>query len=130
MVLPKSMRLRGYRCFRYLHKEGTRYYGSNMVLRVAIARPELQKIKNNESRLDSIRCAISISNKVSKKAVVRNRLRRLFHNHLRLRLSSFSNPQQGAWTFLSLKPNCMKENSIKLLNECDTLFFKAGILND
>ena len=42
MVLPKHMRLKGHRCFDFIYKEGSRYYGSSMVLRVAKANTKLQ----------------------------------------------------------------------------------------
>ena len=47
MVLPKQMRLKGYRCFDYIYKEGSRYYGYSMVLRVSISNSKLQVQKNN-----------------------------------------------------------------------------------
>mgnify|MGYP001296347354 CR=1 FL=1 len=126
MVLPTHMRLRGYKCFDYLYKEGIRYYGSCMVLRTARSRPFLEKERS--SNRDCIKCAISISNKVSKKAVTRNKLRRLFHEHLRQRLAC-SLEKKSMWAFITLKPNCIKEDSSKLLSECDKLLFKARLLS-
>ena len=41
MVLPTSMRLRGHRCFDYLHRRGQRFHGSLMTLRKASAMPRL-----------------------------------------------------------------------------------------
>ena len=34
MVLPKEMRLKGYKCFDYIHKHGKRYKGNSMILKV------------------------------------------------------------------------------------------------
>jgi ribonuclease P protein component len=126
MVLPKHMRLKGHRCFDFIYKEGSRYYGSTMVLRVAKANTKIQA-KGIESKIrPSIKCAISISNKVSKKSVTRNKLRRLFHQHMSLRLSNIF-IEKEVWAFISLKPSCMKNSTNTLLRECDKLFIKAGL---
>lgn len=97
-----------------------------MVLRTSISNPNLLPKKNNFQQDNSLKCAISISNKVSKKAVIRNRLRRLFHKHLSARLSKI-NLDQEVWAFISLNPSCMKKEPIKLLDECDKLLSKAGL---
>ena len=120
------MRLKGHRCFDFIYKEGSRYYGSSMVLRVAKANTKLQA-KGIESEIrPSIKCAISISNKVSKKSVTRNKLRRLFHHHLSVRLSNMI-VENEIWAFISLKPSSMKNSDSTLLKECDKLLTKAGI---
>ena len=126
MVLPRHMRLKGHRCFDFIYKQGKRFYSHSMVLRVTNANTKPQvKGKNSKTR-SSIKCAISISNKVSKKSVTRNKLRRLFHQHLSFRLSNvlFDNEM---WAFISLKPSCMKNSESTLLKECDKLLTKAGI---
>tara|TARA_Y100001968_G_scaffold245814_1_gene229980 strand:+ start:266 stop:565 length:300 start_codon:yes stop_codon:yes gene_type:complete len=97
-----------------------------MVLRVTNANTKLQLKEKNSRIKPSIKCAISISNKVSKKSVTRNRLRRLFHQHLSYRLSKMSFNNE-IWAFISLKPSCMKNSNNNLLKECDKLLSKAGI---
>ena len=126
MVLPKHMRLKGHRCFDFIYKEGSRFYSSSMVLRVTDANKKPQ-VKGKQSKIrPSIKCAISISNKVSKKSVTRNKLRRLFHHHLSKRLSKMTFDNE-VWAFFSLKPICMKNSNSNLLKECDKLLIKAGI---
>jgi len=126
MVLPKHMRLKGHRCFDFIYKEGSRFYSSSMVLRVTDANKK-PKVKGKQSKTRlSIKCAISISNKVSKKSVTRNKLRRLFHHHLSLRLSNMA-CENEIWAFISLKPSSMKNSDSTLLKECDKLLTKAGI---
>ena len=127
MVLPKSMRLRGYKCFDYLHKEGIKFHSPHMLLRVAKAKPRLLNPNIRKSTSTTIRCGISISNKVSKKAVIRNKLRRLFHNHLNQRLAKSQNLCKN-WAFISLKPNCLEQKTPNLLQECDKLLIKAGLI--
>ena len=126
MVLPKHMRLKGHRCFDFIYREGERFYSPSMVLRVTKANKKLQVRGINSNSSPSIKCAISISNKVSKRSVTRNKLRRLFHHHLSSRLSNIS-PDKEVWAFFSLKPSCMKNTNSNLLKECDKLLIKAGI---
>ncbi len=126
MVLPKHMRLKGHRCFDYIYREGSRFYSPSMVLRVAKANSKLQSIRTNSVIRPSIKCAISISNKVSKKSVTRNKLRRLFHHHLSNKLSKMI-PEKEFWAFFSLKPSCMEKSTNTLLKECDKLITKAGL---
>ena len=128
MVLPKSMRLKGHRCFSHLHKTRLRFYSSSMVLKVSKENPALEKSHKNYSYGSKIKVAISISNKVSKKAVVRNRLRRLFHDHLKVRLKTIVHNLNN-WALISLKPiSSNKEPSI-LLKECDKLLRESGLLS-
>ena len=128
MVLPKSMRLKGYKCFDYIYNQGARYHSPSMLLRVAKSNMKLIKTANcRKTQSTSIKCAISISNKVSKKAVTRNRLRRMLHEHLREKLIE-SSSQSEVWALLSLKPNSAKENTLSLIEECDKLLLKARLI--
>ena len=97
-----------------------------MVLRVTNANTKLNFIERKSKSTHSIKCAISISNKVSKKSVTRNKLRRLFHHHLSCRLSNIGFEHE-VWAFISLKPSCMQNSNSTLLKECDKLLIKAGI---
>ena len=126
MVLPKHMRLKGHRCFDFIYRESSKFYSPSMVLRVTNADLQLKVRGINSKIRPSIKCAISISNKVSKKAVIRNKLRRLFHHHLSSRLSNMSYEKE-VWAFISLKPSCMKISNSNLLKECDKLLIKAGL---
>ena len=125
MVLPKEMRLKGYKCFDYIHKSSKRYNGPSMTLKVSRSNPNLINDDIPQSFYESCRCAISISNKVSKKAVIRNRLRRLIHSHLRERLFKKSK-YITRWALLSLKPRCLEKEPRLLLEECDKLLTEAG----
>ncbi len=126
MVLPKHMRLKGHRCFDFIYKEGSRFYSSSMILRVTNANTRIQTKVTSSKIRPSMKCAISISNKVSKKSVIRNKLRRLFHHHLSHRFSNMKFDNE-IWAFISLKPSCMQNSTVSLLKECDKLFLKAGL---
>ncbi len=126
MVLPAPMRLKGYRCFNYLKKAGRMFHGRSMTLRVAKAQPNLLISHHKNAKTDTFKCAVSISNKVSKKSVIRNRMRRLFHMHLSTKLNRTKmNPP--VWALISLKPAASKADNKILLNECDRLLVDAGL---
>lgn len=127
MVLPASMRIRGHRCFDRLHRSGKGFYGKLMVLRVVSSLQRLLKSPQREHHFKCCRCAVVISSKVSKRSVDRNRLRRLLHNHLRMRFESQPN-HSGQWTLISLKPESASAEPALLLEECDQLLRNAGLL--
>ena len=126
MALPTSMRLRGQRCFNRLHRKAQRHHGQWMVLRsiqgdVSMLRPELHRQPTQRCR-----CAVVISSKVHKRAVRRNRLRRLFHAHLRTRLEQ-REELAGRWLLISLRPGASDVEESQLLGECDSLLKSAGL---
>ena len=126
MALPASMRLRGQRCFNRLHRSAKRLHGQWMVFRVVqedrpLLRPQLRTMT-----LQRCRCAVVISSKVSKRAVRRNRLRRLLHDHLRTRLEARED-LAGRWLLISLKPEALNAIPTQLLEECDSLLRSAGL---
>jgi len=67
-----------------------------------------------------------ISNKVSKRSVVRNKLRRRLHEHLRRRLEQAAE-QGDQWLLISLRPGVQLLEA-PLLEECDRLLKNAGLL--
>ena len=73
----------------------------------------------------SCRIAVVISGKVHKRAVVRNRLRRLLHDHLRLRFEARST-HSDVWLLFSLRPGADADEA-NLLEECDRLLEEAGL---
>ena len=126
MALPASMRLRGHRCFNRLHRIGRRHHGDWMVLRVMPADPRLLRRDLRQRPTGCCRCALVISSKVSKRAVRRNRLRRLFHQHLRQQLEHRGD-LAGRWLLISLRPEASDADSPQLLEECDSLLSSAGL---
>ena len=128
MVLPASMRLKGHKPFELLHRSGIRFHGPCMLLRVVEAQPHLLKGQRRKLKSNSCKCAVAISSKVSKRAVVRNRMRRLLHNHLRLRLGSAPN-HPNLWALISLKPSSSNQKPAPLLKECDKLLRDSGLLS-
>ena len=128
MVLPASMRLKGHKSFELIHRSGNRFHGSCMVLKVVEADPKLLRAQNKKIKDKAPRCAVAISSKVSKNAVIRNRMRRLFHEHLRLRLET-AHSQANRWALISLKPNSSEKKPSCLIEECDKLLHNSGLLS-
>ncbi len=95
-----------------------------MLLRVMAAHPVL--LPPPECRRPSAwRGAVVVSGKVSKRAVVRNRLRRMLHSHL---LALNPTPLQASWLVLSLKPGSAETDPTQLLGECSQLLRQAGLM--
>ena len=97
-----------------------------MVLRVAASDSNLLRRELRGIQERTCRCALVISNKVSKRSVMRNRLRRLLHDHLRLRFEQRSD-LAGRWLLISLRPEAAEAEPTQLLEECDSLLKSAGL---
>jgi ribonuclease P protein component len=135
VVLPQRHRLRGKVLFDYLYQKSRRLNGAKfLLLRIAAARPDLlgQNAPKNQQEL---RFAVVISSKVSKRAVVRNRLRRMFHQHFVALCRSWENPDHPcprpqSWLLLSLKPEAGNASCSDLLREWEAMLQQAGFLDD
>ena len=97
-----------------------------MVMRVILedVRMLRQELRRHPTRC--CRCALVISSKVSKRAVRRNRLRRLLHQHLRQQLEHRGD-LAGQWVLISLRPEASQADPSQLLEECDSLLSCAGL---
>ena len=126
MALPKAMRLKGHRTFNYIHKNSVKYYGKLMTLKVARSNPIILRSHNKNDNLDNFKIAIAISKKVSKKAVVRNKLRRLLQDCL---LNNFrdENNHKPYWLLVNLNKGDSHNDEAKLLKEFQHLIFKSGL---
>ena len=135
MVLPQRHRLRGKRLFDYLYQKSRRYHGGSLlVLRVAAANPLLLR-SSEQAATSEFRLAVVISSKVSKRAVVRNRLRRQFHKAFVDMCKNWENPdhpclQPQSWLLLSLKPEAGNASCNDLLREWQAVLHQAGFLDD
>ena len=127
MALPKDMRLKGHRTFNYIHKNSTTYHGKLMTFKVARSNPEIlfsHKFKNNSNNL---RVAIAISKKVSKKAVVRNKLRRVLQEWLIKNIQKINN-HKPYWLLVNLKFGDFCNDESRLLEEFQNLMFKSRLI--
>ena len=126
MALPKSMRLKGHRTFDYVHKNSVKYYGKLMTFKIARSNPKILISHNNIDSLNNFKIAIAISKKVSKKAVVRNKIRRILQDYF-LKNFSKENYHKPYWLLVNLKGDSFYNDKVKLLEEFQYLIFKSGL---
>ena len=126
MALPKAMRLKGHRTFDYIHKNSVKYYGELMTFKIARSNPNILASHKNIYSLNNFKMAISISKKVSKKAVIRNKIRRILQDCL-LKNFSQENNHKPYWLLVNLKSSVSCNDKIKLLEEFKHLVFKSGL---
>ena len=127
MALPKDMRLKGHRTFNYIHKNSTTYYGKLMTFKVARANPEILLNHKFTNTSNKFRVAIAISKKVSKKAVERNKLRRILHDWLLKNIQKINN-HKPYWLLVNLKIGDFSNDKSKLLEEFQNLMFKSRLI--
>ena len=127
MALPKQMRLKGHRTFKYLHRYSKKYYGKLMDLRIVKSCPQILLSHKNYSFTKNFKLAITISKKVSKKSVVRNRIRRVLQKNF---LKNFKKEYNHIpyWVLVNLKSGDFYNFETELLKEFQTLFFQSGLL--
>ena len=126
MALPRAMRLKGHRTFDYVHKHSVKHYGKLMTLKVARANPKILISHNNVDSLNNFKIAIAISKKVSKKAVVRNKMRRVLQDCLLKNFNNINN-HNPYWLLVNLKAGDLYNDRIKLLDEFQHLIIKSGL---
>ena len=127
MALPKDMRLKGHRTFNYIHQNSKKYHGRLMTFKVAKSNPEIlqsHKISSNEKNL---RVAIAISKKVSKKAVYRNKIRRLLQEWVLTNISKINN-HKPCWLLVNLKFGNFCNDKNRLLEEFQNLMSKSHLI--
>ena len=122
------MRLRGHRSFNYIYKNSTRYFGKLVTIRVVEANPDILRSHKIYSNSSNIRIGISISSKVSKKSVIRNKIRRIIHNHLINELN-LQNIHKNKWALVSLNKSIQLKCCPAVLNDCEILFKKSGLIS-
>ncbi|EAZ88023.1 ribonuclease P protein component [Crocosphaera chwakensis] len=118
MGLPKQNRLRHPQAFKTVYNRGKRYQSSHLVMRVFC------KNDQQEAKLPT-QFGISISQKVSKKAVVRNRLKRQIKAVIRLFLPRI---KQRCQVVIVVKRNTTECKYEHFLRELEELLIKAEII--
>ena len=136
MGLPPQYRLRGHRVFDRLYRQGRRLHGQLMVLRVLAAEPSLLPPPADRLPPSPWRLGVVVSGKVHKRAVRRNRLRRLLQAELLRQVEALRQAEERRpaplgtspqWLLLSLKPGCAEADPAQLLEEWQQLLRKAGL---
>lgn len=127
MALPPNLRLRGYRAFDRLYRNGRRFHGTWLVLRTLKAEANLLRTGEARQPPSPFRCAVVVSSKVSKRSVCRNRLRRLIHAWFQSHCAAMADQHESIWLLFSLKPGSADADPEALLGECSSLLQKAGL---
>ena len=127
MALPKDMRLKGHKTFNYIHKNSITYHGKLMTFKVARSNPAILLTHKLKSTSNNFRVAIAISKKVSKKAVERNKIKRILQEWLLKNLKSQNN-HKPYWLLVNLKFGDFCNDKSKLLEEFQNLMFKSRLI--
>ena len=127
MALPKDMRLKGHRTFNYIHKNATTYHGKLMTFKVARSNPEILLTHKLTNTSNKFRVAIAISKKVSKKAVERNKLRRILQEWLLTNIQIINN-HKPYWLLVNLKIGDFCYDKRRLLEDFQNLMFKSRLI--
>ena len=127
MALPKNMRLKGHRTFNYIHKNAVKYHGKLMTFKVVSSNPKILSSHKIRNASNNLRIAIAISKKVSKKAVDRNKTRRILQEWLLANIQKFNN-HKPYWLLVNLKIGDFCNDKNQLLEEFQTLMFKSNLI--
>tara|TARA_B100000242_G_scaffold22025_1_gene13322 strand:- start:65 stop:451 length:387 start_codon:yes stop_codon:yes gene_type:complete len=127
MALPRDMRLKGHRTFNYIHKNSVKYHGEFMTFKVARSNPEIILSHKGRHTSNNLRVAIAISKKVSKKAVERNKMRRIIQEWLLTNIQKI-NSHKPYWLLVNLKFGDFCNDKSKLLEEFQNLMFKSKLI--
>ena len=127
MALPKDMRLKGHRTFNYIHKNSITYHGKLMTFKVARSNPEILLTHKVTNTSNKFRVSIAISKKVSKKAVERNKLRRILQEWLLKNIQEINN-HNPYWLLVNLKCVDFYNDKSRLLEEFQNLMFKSRLI--
>jgi len=127
MALPKDMRLKGHRTFNYIHKNSLKYHGKLMTFKVAKPNPAILLTHKFTNTSNNFRVAIAIGKKVSKKAVERNKIRRILQEWLLTNIQKINN-HKPYWLLVNLKFGDFHNDENRLLEEFQNLMFKSRLI--
>lgn len=124
MALPKEYRLRSNRSFSRVYRQGRRASGRYLAVK-ALKNPAPDE--GSFSKLSSGICfGVSISRKVHKRAVVRNRIKRQLHTALRSLLPRF----EGAWWIvINVRTTAVACEYYEFLRELENLLVELEVLH-
>ncbi len=122
MALPKANRLKNRREFQTLFREGNRLKSSHLTLRA------LRLQTPTKTDAGAIRIGISISTKVSKRAVIRNRIKRQIRAAFRSLLPQIT-PGWNLVVIVQPQAVTSKCDYQQFLQELEQLLVKAEVIN-
>jgi ribonuclease P protein component len=98
-----------------------------MTFKVARSNPNILKTHKIRYTSDNLRIAISISKKVSKKAVHRNKIRRTLQEWLLTNIEKINN-HKPYWLLVNLKFGDFCNDKNQLLEEFQNLMYKSNLI--
>ena len=121
MGLPRAHRLKKHQDYRTVYEQGIRRYSPHLTF-VAL------KVKKRSGAVSTppTLFGISISKKVSKKAVIRNRIKRQIKGVIRSKLQAIS---PGWKIVIVVKPKAIECNYEHFLRELEKLLKETKIIN-
>ncbi len=124
MALPSQHRLRSPRSFSKVYRQGRRASSQHLAIK-ALKNPTPDDIASKRPS-SGVCFGISISRKVHKRAVVRNRLKRQLHAALRTLLPKAS----GAWwVVINVRTTAVGCKYYEFLQELESLLIKLEVLD-
>ena len=127
MALPNDMRLKVHRTFNYIHKNSITYHGKLMTFKVARSNPAILLTHKFTNTSNNFRAAITVSKKVSKKAVDRNKIKRMLQKYLLTNIQKINN-HKPHWLLVNLKAGDFCNDKNKLLEEFQKLMSKSSLI--
>jgi ribonuclease P protein component len=115
--LAKTNRLKSYRDFRQVYESGKKYESAHLILRALL---------DSVSEGDQIKIGIAISQKVSKKAVTRNRIKRQIKSIIRGILPRIN---KSGKIVITVKIGATECQFNHFLRELEELLLKANIIH-
>jgi ribonuclease P protein component len=119
--LPKTHRLRNRKHYRAVYEQGIRRYSPHLTLIALSTQSKTDAIYSPETKI-----GISISKKVSKKAVVRNRIKRQIKSVFRTNLHLI---RPGWKIVIVVKPKAIECKYEHFLRELEELLKQTKIIN-
>lgn len=116
-MLPKAHRLTKQKDFDYILKNGKPLFSQSFIIKI---------VKNN---LTINRCGFIISKKISKKAVIRNKLKRQLREIIRQQLN-FLKTGYDLIIIVKKNTNIINKNYQQLISEINHLLKKAYLINN
>ena len=98
-----------------------------MTLKVAKSNPEILLSHKFNNTSNNLRVSIAISKKVSKKAVDRNKIRRILQEWILRNIQKINN-HKPYWLLVNLKFGDFYNDENKLLEEFQNLMFKSHLI--
>ncbi len=98
-----------------------------MDFRIAKSNPDILRSHKINHCFSNFKIAITVSKKVSKKSVVRNRIRRLLQEKFLKEFNKYNN-HVPYWVLVNLKGGDYCNNENELLKEFQFLIIKSGLL--